>query len=121
MAYKINKKAAAAAEPVETKAAGNRVTRINPVTNGKNGLVAFVSFVYGDVFYNDMQVVENKDGELRLQPPYVLRKDKDGNFVKDENGYNIRDEKYGPASADVREAWNELIIPAVIEKLEEAE
>jgi len=46
--------------------------RIRPVPNGKDGLVAYASCRYGDVYLNDIAIRREKTGKLFLTFPRKL-------------------------------------------------
>lgn len=125
MAYSFKKNAATAEETVaetvaeETRAAKTPISnddvnvRVRLVNKEGSNLIAVCSMTFRGMFFNDIFVKVNKDDNAYFQQASRKRVGKDGQDVKDENGYVIYDPYYGPANKETREEWDRIIMEAV--------
>ena len=90
----------------EIKMENNNKAYVN-LYNGENapGLVGFATVMYNGLRISGIQIRLKKDGE----------------YVKDENGYSIKDYIVNPLSKEVRQEIEELIDSALAEALDKAQ
>jgi hypothetical protein len=77
-----------------------------------NGIVAFATVFYKGLRINNISVRKRRSGEIYLDFPFTYRK-KNGEFVKDANGYTIKDYVINPLCMDVRKEIEDLVFPKV--------
>ena len=77
-----------------------------------NGVVAFATVLYKGLRINNISVRKRRSGEIYLDFPFTYRK-KNGEFVKDANGYTIKDYVINPLCMDVRKEIEDLVFPKV--------
>ena len=106
----------------EIKMENNNKAYVN-LYNGENapGLVGFATVMYNGLRISGIQIRLKKDGEnTYVDFPHTFRK-KVGEYVKDENGYSIKDYIVNPLSKEVRQEIEELIDSALAEALDKAQ
>ena len=77
-----------------------------------NGVVAFATVIYKGLRINNISVRKRRSEEIYLDFPFTYRK-KNGEFVKDSNGYTIKDYVINPLCMDVRKEIEDLVFPKV--------
>lgn len=77
-----------------------------------NGIVAFAIVIYKGLRINNISVHKRRSGKIYLDFPFTYRK-KNGEFVKDANGYTIKDYVINPLCMDVRKEIEDLVFPKV--------
>lgn len=94
---------------------------INLAKENSYGLVAYATVVYNGIRIHGIQVRMKKDGEnTYLEFPGQMRKDAQGNYVKGEDGYNIKDYTANPVTREARQEIEQLIDAALAEALDKA-
>ena len=95
---------------------------INLARENEYGLVAYATVIYNGLRIHGIQVRMKKDGEnTYIEFPGQMRKDRDGNYVKGEDGYNIKDYTVNPVTKEARADIEALIDAALAEALDKAQ
>lgn len=95
---------------------------VNLAKENNYGLVAYATVMYNGIRIHGIQIRMKKDGEnTYLDFPGQMRKDKDGNYVKDDKGFNIKDYTVNPVTAEARAEIEALIDAALAEALDKAQ
>lgn len=86
----------------------------------KNGLLGFATVMYNGLRISGLQIRLKKDGEnTYIEFPHTFRM-KNGEYVKDENGYSIKDYIVNPLSKEVRGEIEMLVDEAFAKVLDES-
>ena len=85
------------------------VTTFADGNTSTNNLLAFATIYFNGLRINGVQILVSSKGNTYLRFPGTFRKDKDGEFVKDAQGYKVYDDFVAPTSKDLRDAINELV------------
>lgn len=98
--------------PAVLKTDANEAT-CRPVNFENNEkLIGFANVLWNGIVHTNTAVYVNDKEEGYVVEKYSVRM-KDGQPVKDEKGYNIRDFYYHPTTAEVRKAWDELVLDSM--------
>lgn len=79
----------------------------------RNNIVGYAQVNFGGAFeLKGISIIEKKDGTLFAAFPSHQKKDKDGNPLKDENGFDKREYVFNPITAEFREELLSNILTA---------
>lgn len=97
------------------------ITSVYLMNNGeaKDGLIGFASGIFEGLFFmTDITVNQPEGKDAYINCP-ARRRMRNGEPVKDENGKDVYENYFGPASKEDRDALSEMIFEAVQEKMNE--
>lgn len=91
---------------------------VNLLQESKNGLLGFATVYYNGLRINGIQIRLKKDGESTfIDFPHTFRQ-KNGEYLKGEDGYAIKDYQVNPVDAAVRADIDALVDKALEEALD---
>lgn len=83
-----------------------------------NNMIAHTTIFYRGFRIHNINICKKKTGELYVEFPFTFRR-KNGEFVKDENGYTIKDYIVRPLNVEIRSEIEELVFTEYYRILEE--
>lgn len=90
------------------------------VKEPKKSIVGYAQVNFGGAFeVKGISIIEKKDGTLFAAFPSNVKRDKDGNIRKDENGYEEREYIFNPTTAEFREELLANILTAFDSNMKE--
>ena len=91
---------------------------VSIVGDPHNNMIAHSTILYRGFRIHNINICKKKTGELYIEFPFTFRR-RNGEFVKDENGFTIKEYIVRPLNAEVREGIEDLVFTEYYRILEE--